>query len=201
MVAEGWNHNTHYHDRLLRAVPRPCPRALDVGCGLGGFARRLASEAHHVDAIDRDPDVIRRARELSPAAANVRFAEADFLEWRGDEPYDFVSMVATLHHLPFGDAVRHGAALLRPGGVLGVIGLDRARSLAHMCIRGAVAYPTSRFYRLTRRTAEVGAPIREPEMTLETIRRDAAALLPGAVIRRHVLWRYSLVWIKPIRER
>ena len=43
IMADGWNHNTHYHVRLLQAVPCPCGRALDVGCRLGGFARRLAS--------------------------------------------------------------------------------------------------------------------------------------------------------------
>ena len=49
---DGWNHNTHYHEQLLRAVPRPCRRALDIGCGVGQFARRLASVVEHVDAID-----------------------------------------------------------------------------------------------------------------------------------------------------
>jgi hypothetical protein len=40
---DGWNHNSHYHDLLLAAVPPGCRRALDVGCGLGTFARKLTT--------------------------------------------------------------------------------------------------------------------------------------------------------------
>jgi hypothetical protein len=28
-----WNANTHYHPILLKAIPRPAPRVLDVGSG------------------------------------------------------------------------------------------------------------------------------------------------------------------------
>jgi len=102
---DGWNHNTHYHDRLLRAVPRPCRRALDVGCGVGQFARVLAGVANTVDALDADAAVIRDARARSTDAPNVRFVHADFMTWSADEPYDFVSLVASLHHLPFAAAL------------------------------------------------------------------------------------------------
>ena len=199
-AADGWNRNVHYHGRLLAHVPRPCARALDVGCGLGVFARQLAARADHVDAIDLDPVVIRRARELSTSARNVEFAAAAFLSWTA-EPYDFVSMIAALHHMPFDAAVAKAISLLRPGGVFGVIGLDRPTSVLHEAARSAIAYPLTGFYVLTRRAEPVGAAIQEPTMTLADVRQQAAALLPGARIRRHVMWRYSLVWVKPAEER
>jgi hypothetical protein len=37
----------------------------------------------------------------------------------------------------------------------------------------------------------------EPDMTWAQVRKSAARLLPGARYRRHLLWRYSLVWTKP----
>jgi hypothetical protein len=37
----------------------------------------------------------------------------------------------------------------------------------------------------------------EPDMTWAQVRKTAARLLPGARYRRHLLWRYSLVWTKP----
>jgi len=55
-----WNHNTRFYPRVLAAAPRPCARALDVGCGdglradlpLGGFDL-VASVAviHHLDFV------------------------------------------------------------------------------------------------------------------------------------------------------
>jgi hypothetical protein len=32
------------------------------------------------------------------------------------------------------------------------------------------------------------------------VRRMAAEALPGARYRRHVLWRYSLIWTKPLNH-
>jgi 2-polyprenyl-3-methyl-5-hydroxy-6-metoxy-1,4-benzoquinol methylase len=195
--ADGWNHNSHYHDILLAAVPKPCTRALDVGCGLGTFARRLEARIDRVDAIDADGAVIQQARRLSRDNTRIQFIEADFMAWTAAEPYDFISMIAVLHHLPFDDALAKASALLRPGGVLGVIGLHRARTVVHAGARSLLGYPVSAFYRLTRPTARVGAPIRDPAMTLPEIRRGAEARLPGATIQRHVLWRYSMTWVKP----
>jgi trans-aconitate methyltransferase len=194
--ADGWNHNSHYHDLLLAAVSSECRRALDVGCGLGTFARKLAARSRHVDALDQDT-VIQQARALSPGSQCIHFVHSDFMTWTADEPYDFISMIAVLHHLPFGSALTKAAALLRPGGVLAVLGLHRARSFVHMGVRSLVGYPVSAFYRMTRSTSRVGAPVLDPTMTLFEIRREAAAVLPGATIQRHVLWRYSLTWVKP----
>ncbi len=38
-------------------------------------------------------------------------------------------------------------------------------------------------------------------LTLDEVRRRAAAVLPGARVRRHLLWRYTLTWRKPLPER
>jgi SAM-dependent methyltransferase len=197
-TSDGWNHNTHYHDVLLQSVPRPCGRALDVGCGLGTFARRLSPLVDHVDALDEEPGVVSQARELSASRHNIRFIEADFMTWSAEDAYDVVSMIAVLHHLPFDNALAKAAGLLRPGGVLMVLGLDRAASPLHFLVRGAIGYPVSVCYRMVRGTSPVGAPIREPSMTLGEIGQGADTLLPDATIRRHLLWRYSLVWRKPL---
>jgi hypothetical protein len=34
-------------------------------------------------------------------------------------------------------------------------------------------------------------------MTLDDIRRQVNTILPGAIVRHHLLWRYSLLWVKP----
>jgi SAM-dependent methyltransferase len=184
---------------LLEWVPAPCERALDVGCGGGLFARRLAGLADHVDALDRDPAAIARAHRLAADIPNLRVIEADFLSWEPPGPtrYDFVSMIASLHHLPFDDTLTKAVGLLRDGGGLAVLGLDRASSAWSMIVRSSVAFPVSRLYRLTRGRDRVGAPVTDPTMTLREICDRAGALLPGAVVRRHLFWRYSLRWIKP----
>ena len=189
-MQDGWNRNTHYHDRLLAALPVDCRRVLDVGCGLGTFARRLARVVEQVDALDRDRDTLAQAERLSRDLPNVRFVKADFLTWESEGSYDAVAMVAVLHHLPFRAALMKAAALLRPGGVLLVLGLDRSPSLGHYVTTGAVATLISGWYTAIHHSSE-------PQMTLREIRDEGASLLPGVVIRRHALLRYSLMWTKP----
>ncbi|MEO3873425.1 hypothetical protein ABGB18_31830 [Nonomuraea sp. B12E4] len=38
-----WNHNVHYQKLVLKLLPEGCAEALDVGCGDGLLASRLAS--------------------------------------------------------------------------------------------------------------------------------------------------------------
>jgi len=40
---------------------------------------------------------------------------------------------------------------------------------------------------------QVGAPTRDPKETLNTIRQEIDAVLPGAVVRRQVFFRYTIV--------
>jgi ubiquinone/menaquinone biosynthesis C-methylase UbiE len=74
---DGGTHNDHYHNFLLRHLPANCHRVLEVGCGTGGFARRLAERSEHVLALDLSPEMIRIARERSSQFSNIDFALAD----------------------------------------------------------------------------------------------------------------------------
>jgi hypothetical protein len=38
-------------------------------------------------------------------------------------------------------------------------------------------------------------------LTLSQVRQISAAVLPGAEVRKHLLWRYSITWRKTARPR
>jgi ubiquinone/menaquinone biosynthesis C-methylase UbiE len=61
-----WDHNAYYHRLLLAQLPQRCDRVLDVGCGAGSFATRLARRVEHVDAVDRSAAMIELARQRTP---------------------------------------------------------------------------------------------------------------------------------------
>lgn len=191
-------HTARYYDVLLRAVPRPCGPALDIGCGTGGFSRALSHLAGRVDAIDRDPDVIERARAASAGFSNLHFSRTDFMTYTDDGGggYDFVCALASLHHLPLPGALERMKSLLNPGGVLGVIGLYREHGITDFACSLA-AFPVSLWLRLTHPHVQEDVPLRSPDLTLREIRTLAGALLPGAVIKRRLLWRYTLVYNAP----
>src|SRR4051812_46064987 len=75
--AHPWSHNAHYHPWLLRQLPRAFGPALDVGGGSGDLARLLAGRGAEVRGIDSDPEIIARARGLTPAGVPGDFVVAD----------------------------------------------------------------------------------------------------------------------------
>jgi 2-polyprenyl-3-methyl-5-hydroxy-6-metoxy-1,4-benzoquinol methylase len=124
-----WNHNTHYHSYLLNQIPKRVYRTLDVGCGLGLFAGKLAKRSEVVDALDVDSAVLAEASILNPAP-NISYLKADFLVADLLEAdYDVIVSIATLHHMDIEAALEKMKLLLRPSGKLLILGLYQERTL------------------------------------------------------------------------
>lgn len=191
------DHNIAYHDVLLSTVPDGCRRALDVGCGDGILTRALADRAGHVVGLDIDPTVAALARAEVADVGNVEVVVADVMD-ADLEPgaFDAVLAVASLHHLNLEDGLRRLAELVAPGGVLGVVGLARSRSLWDLA-HDAVGFVASRVQRRRHGRWTHSAPLVDPTRTYTDVLRVATLLLPGCRYRRHLLFRYSLVWTRP----
>ncbi|QGV77587.1 class I SAM-dependent methyltransferase [Streptomyces ficellus] len=204
-----FDHNDHYHRLLLRQVPRNCEAALDVGCGTGRFARRLADLGMEVDAIDPSEEAIAEARALSARMTGGRSPRFQHADVTGVElpkaHYGFISCLASIHHMPF-DTVTALREALAPGGVLVILGcypertrLDWAWSLSAVPVNAVARLAVAVGERLRSVPAAtsregVKAPVRQPAMPLAEIRQEAAALLPGCTTRRLLFWRYLLVF-------
>jgi SAM-dependent methyltransferase len=205
-----FNHNDFHHRYLLRQVPSGCGRALDVGCGTGLFARRLAQRAHTVEAVDRAPDMVAQAHALSNAAPNVRYIDADIADYDlASSRYDFISCIATIHHMPFTETITMLREALAPGGVLAIVGCYRESTLAdHLStlISAPANIAANTAVKMKTRYSELPigqvntAPVMDPRMTIPEIKREAARLLPGVVIRRRLFWRYSLIYQRPASQ-
>ena len=112
-----WNHNTHYYDIALSAVPSAARTALDVGTGDGLLPARLRTKVAEVTGIDCDAEVIGRARDGS---AEVAWIVGDVLTTPlAHARYDLVAAVAAVHHFPdLASGLTRLADLTAPGGGL-----------------------------------------------------------------------------------
>ena len=193
-----WNHNIHYHPLILGAVSDGCQVGLDVGCGEGGLARELRQVVPHVVGIDSDGPVIGRARQQDNGAG-VEYVNGDFLTYDlRPESFDVIVSVAAPHHMNAAAALNRMRQLLRPDGMLAVVGL--ARSRLRDLPADAAGVVAHRMLLVGKKYQQVNArTIWPPPQTYAQMRRTASDTLPGVRYRRHLLWRYSLIWAKPPR--
>lgn len=193
-----WDKAGHYHGLLLEQCPPHARRALDVGCGAGAFARKLATRVEQVVGLDQDPPIIRDAIARSNGT-NPSFVATDLLSYEADEPFDFVTCVVALHHMPVSDALRQMRQLLAPGGVLAVLGIARRASPIDYLVWAAalpldVAAGAFRSRELPPFGQLGNAKVIPPDETLAEIRRAAAAELPGGAVHRRLYSRYTLFY-------
>jgi ubiquinone/menaquinone biosynthesis C-methylase UbiE len=210
---EPWTHNRHYHNFLLRQLPAVCENVLEIGCGTGEFSRRLASRSARVMALDLSPEMIRLARSRSSQFSNIDYQVADAMSWTfSKEAFDCVASIATLHHLALPELLSRIKESLKPGGVLLILDLfERERSVLKPegpidFVLDLSARPISLGLRLLHegrvlpsrqvRAAWAAHEKHDSYLTLNQVREICREILPGARIRKHLLWRYSVVWRK-----
>jgi SAM-dependent methyltransferase len=192
-----WNTNVARHAGILREVPEGCRDALDVGCGDGLLTRRLAERAAQVTGLDPSAEMIARARALSPGGG-PRYVEGDLLTADlAPGAFDFVCALSVLHHLDAAAGLRRMGELLRPGGVLVVVGLARPVGAAEWAYALATWPVLQAVKRLRRASDPPGMPVRQPSNGYREVRDLARRVLPGARFRMHVLARYSIIWRRP----
>lgn len=195
-----WNHNTHFHHYLLHHCPKNNRRSLDIGCGVGQFAFKLANRSDCVDALDADSNVLKEALALH-SAPNISYQQADFLEADlTKNSYDVIVSIASIHHMDLELALIKMKELLQPSGTLLILGLYKEETLTDY-LYCAVSVPLNflllKWNQASHRAAEqAGVPTCPATLPLRQIKSAANNLIPGFRIRRHLFWRYSLIWQK-----
>lgn len=192
-AGQPWNINIHYDALLEAKVPRAARRVLDVGCGDGFLAARLAGRVPDVTALDVDEPVLQRARARF-AAAPVRWLQGDVMTAVLPRAgFDAVVSNAALHHIDDTRAALQCLAdLVRPRGTLAVVTFVKPslrNGLWHLTSWVACGV-ANRIKGKWEHTAPIKWP---PAATLHELRDDTRAMLPGAQVRR-LLYGRALIW-------
>lgn len=194
-MSSRWNSNLHAFDILLRSVPAGAQRGLDVGCGEGETARRLRTRVESVVGIDPDRASI---EEASAHGDDIAYHLGGLGEVDLDAAsFDVVASVAMLHQVDHSTALGQLARLVRPGGVLLVVGLARSGSVRDLArdARDAVAI---RRHTMTKDVWETPAPkLWPPPLTYAETRAASLATLPDSTYERLPYFRYGLTWRAP----
>jgi SAM-dependent methyltransferase len=160
------------------------------------LVRELRQYVPDVVGIDLDRASIEHA-EAQDDGSRSAYLLGDFLTYPFElGSFNFVAAVASLHHVDARAGLSRIRDLLAPGGVMCVVGLARSQPRdVPLDLAGVVAH---RVLLLSRSYWQHPSPtVWPPPETYASMRRIAEETLPGARFRRHVLWRYSLIWAKP----
>jgi 2-polyprenyl-3-methyl-5-hydroxy-6-metoxy-1,4-benzoquinol methylase len=196
-MADYWNHNTAYHPWLVNIAAQHHGDVLDVGCGDGLLAQRLAAVSQSVTGIDPDPAAVQRAAERLRRHQRVDVSCQDFERYEAsDRRFDLITFVASLHHMDLPDSLMKARELLTPTGEIAVVGISANKSVrdwiwAVLCVPGARIGSW-----LHAETRNIRVVVKDPTDGLDDIRRIADDVLPGASVRRAPYYRYLLRWAR-----
>ena len=92
---------TAYEEKLtrVRSLAREKDRVLEIGCGTGGTALRIAPSVAHVTATDISGEMIRIARSKLGANArnDIAFHKVDAAQVVQGHPFDMICAFSLLH--------------------------------------------------------------------------------------------------------
>lgn len=203
-----WNHNNCYHQFLLKQLPEHNQTILDLGCGVGRFSRLLAEKSDRVIALDLSPKSIEIAQQKSSELDNIDYQIADISQWQFPvNHFDAITSIATVHHLSLSELLPKLQAALKPGGVLLILDLlehQNIRDILYDCI----AVPLNWYFQRTKNRHVEFDPVAAEAMrehqksdrylTFSQAKAIYSKYLKTAKTNRHLFWRYSLIWHKPI---
>jgi SAM-dependent methyltransferase len=206
--AHPWSHNDAYAGFVLRQGMRTLrdggTSALDIGCGTGNLLRRLAERFPQVLGVEADPATAERAAAAVRTLPGASVVNASFPLADGRR-YDFVSMVAVLHHLPLLQGIEAVRDAVAPGGRLVIVGAYREEpSDAAFSVVSLLINPIIGLIRHPRRADalpdNMNAPAIPASESYREIRDALRAALPGVRVRRGLFWRYLATWHAPERR-
>ncbi len=109
----------HNADVIVETLALDGKRVIDVGCGDGALARRMAKFGARVLGVECSPRQLAKARSGEPAA-NVEIVEGVGQSLPAPSGgFDYVVFFNSLHHVPqafMGKALEEAARVLKPGG-------------------------------------------------------------------------------------
>ncbi len=105
-----------YSEFVISHIPRGVKTILDVGCGIGGVARRLIDRGFQVDCVSPSPFLTQFARQV--LGPDAQLFECPFEELETHKRYDLLLFSESFQYVPLEIALQRSVSLLEDDGHL-----------------------------------------------------------------------------------
>jgi ubiquinone/menaquinone biosynthesis C-methylase UbiE len=201
-----WNHNIHYHKFLLKHIPDNCESVLNIGCGNGDFIRLISKKCKKVKGIDISPVMVSVAKSRSEKYSNIEYETGDaFLKSIPKESFDVVVSIGAFHHYSLENVFFKSMDWVKKGGMLIVLDAYKPETFYDYLFSGLAILPDLYHKLVKNKHLKESTEIRNTQKKHEEQDRIVSFLdvckaafraSATAKIKRHLYWRYSLIWKK-----
>jgi len=134
----------NYSQFLISHLPPGIKTILDVGCGIGGMARKLLDLGYQVDCVSPSPLLTLEARKR--LGQDCRIFECGYEELETPNCYDLILFSESFQYVKMDKAFAQTLRFLRPGGYLLISDFFKTDAEGKSALHGG--HRLSKFYRL-----------------------------------------------------
>lgn len=189
-----WNHNYAYHKWIIKNIKGYS--ILDVGCGDGTLAFKLANNCKKVTGIDINKASINKAYKNN----NVCFINGDYLEYDfKSEKYDCILFVASIHHMDMEKALLKSIQLLNNNGRIIIVGLSNPSTIIDYIIEVLRIIPSFIISKMKKNktSEEMNIDVNYNIPPFREVKRTCQKILKKNFKIKYALhYRYLLIWDK-----
>ena len=203
-LPDKWDHNQQYQKYLLKNIPKNCNFILDVGCGTGELTRKLALFGKEIIGIDVSENMLYEAekRNNDDKIKYIKTSVENYLE-ETDKQFDIIISIAAMHHMDEEKVLKMMRNKLTEKGKILILDLYQNKTIMDyfLTIIAAILNPLIMLImngrlRISKneREAWAGHFQYDKYLTIIEIKNIAAKILGKVKIKRHLFWRYSLIY-------
>jgi 2-polyprenyl-3-methyl-5-hydroxy-6-metoxy-1,4-benzoquinol methylase len=203
-LPDKWDHNRQYQNYLIKYIPKNCNYILDIGCGTGELTKKLSLFGKEIIGIDISENMVNEAekRNYDEKIRYIKISVEDYLE-ETDKQFDIIISIAALHHMNEEKVLKMMRNKLTESGKILILDLVQNKTIVDyfLTIIATILNPLVMLIMNGRlrvskneREAWAGHFQYDKYLTIVDIKNIAKKILGKIKIKRHLFWRYSLIY-------
>jgi len=203
-LPDKWDHNRQYQNYLIKNIPKNCDRILDVGCGTGELTKKLVLFGKEITGIDISENMLHEAekRNYDEKIKYIKISAEDYLE-ETDRQFDIIISIAALHHMNEERILKIMKNRLTENGKILVLDIVKEKtifdyflSIIAVILNPIIMLVMNGRLRVSKNEREAWAEHFQYDkyLTITEVKNIAKNVLGKAKIKRHLFWRYSLIY-------